>query len=103
MAIRKQTAELQERRNNITIDKRLRLTWETEVTVTVMMERAERMQRSIEEEDEGLEGRFYWIKGTPRTWSEAVMSSRRPASGVRQSTSERLRLHLLFLLSFPGE
>lgn len=58
-----QTAELQELKNNITIDKRLRMTWETEVTVTVMMERAERMQRSIADEDEGLEGRFYWIKG----------------------------------------
>ena len=73
MHIQTQTAELQEVKYNITVDKRLRMTWETEVTVTVMMERAERMQRSIEEQqwqrqqeqqdEEGLEGRFYWIRG----------------------------------------
>ena len=73
----KQTAELQDIKHNMTIDKRLRMTWETEVTVTVMIERAERMQRAIDNEDEGLEGRFYWVKGMAWTWT--LMSDQHPS------------------------
>jgi len=36
---------------------------ETEVTITVLMERAGRMERAISD-DEGIEGRFFW-KGMP--------------------------------------
>jgi hypothetical protein len=42
------------------------MTWETEVTVTVLMERLERMERAIND-DEGMEGRFFWRGVPPRT------------------------------------
>lgn len=88
--IHKQTAELQELKQNITIDKRLRMTWETEVTVTVMMERAERMQRAIDDEEEGVEGRFYWVKGMPWTRMQS-MSHRHPPLSLFEFGKETIR------------
>ena len=73
-----QTKKLMSMKKNITIDKRSRMTWETEVTVTVMMERVSRMERAIEDqEDEGLEGRFYWMKGL---WCLFLLSDARKAA-----------------------
>lgn len=55
-----QTAALQEMKYNISVEKRFRMTTETEVTVTVLTERAERMERSVDEEMQAIEGRYYF-------------------------------------------
>lgn len=60
-------------KTNITHDKRIRMTWETEVMITVMTEKAlERFERSLErrvtEQPQGddeidlyeMEGRYWW-------------------------------------------
>lgn len=67
------TASLQEMKYNITHDKRIRMTWETEVMVTVMTEAAlERLERSLDRKVtdepqaddeidlEEMEGRYWW-------------------------------------------
>ena len=42
------------------------MTWETEVTVTVLTEKVERMERAIND-DEGIEGRFFWNRFPAKT------------------------------------
>lgn len=55
-----------EYRNNITTEKRLRMTWETEMTVSVssspLGETLNRVERALQDglDFDEIEGRFYW-------------------------------------------
>lgn len=58
-----------EYRNNITTEKRLRMTWETEMTVSVspslLGETLNRVERALQDglDFDEIEGRFYWQRG----------------------------------------
>ena len=65
------TASLNQMKHNITVDKRLRMTWESEVTVTIFTDPKARVERALEE----IEGRFYSMQQSFRKYEEERITS----------------------------